>query len=95
MSTDRERVGAIVHPPGGIPLAKGRERKRLTATNRSQRPLRVSSHYPFWLLNHRLEFDREAARGFRLDLPAGSSLAWEPGQTREVDLVAYAGTSGR
>jgi urease subunit beta len=54
-------------------------------------PVRVSSHYPFARANARLEFDRETAKGFRLDLPAGASLRWGPGETREVDLVAYAG----
>ncbi len=49
--------------------------------------MRVSSHYPFWLANPRLEFDREAAAGFRLDIPAGASVRWAPGETREVVLV--------
>jgi urease beta subunit len=48
----------------------------------------VSSHFPFWQVNPSLVFDRAAAHGFRLDLPAGDSLRWEPGQTREVALVA-------
>jgi urease beta subunit len=51
----------------------------------------VSSHYPFWRANARLDFDRDAAEGFRLDLPAGASARWAPGETREVDLVAYRG----
>lgn len=78
---------------GDIELVPGRRRIRLTATNTSDRPIRVSSHYPFWRVNPRLVFDREAARGFRLDVPAGSSVRWEPSQTREVGLVAYGGTS--
>jgi urease subunit gamma/beta len=69
-----------------VPGAGGR-RKRLMVTNRSARPVRVSSHYPFWLVNRRLEFDRGAATGYRLDLPAGASLRWAPGQARQVDLV--------
>jgi urease subunit beta len=50
----------------------------------------VSSHYPFWRVNSRLEFDRGAAEGYRLDIPAGASIRWAPGQVREVDLVALA-----
>ena len=88
------RPGEVRHAGGRIRLAEGRPRIRLSVTNASARPVRVSSHYPFWRANRRLEFDREAARGHRLDVPAGSSVHWEPGETREVDLVAYAGTGG-
>ena len=87
-------IGAIVHPEGEVVLAEGLERRRVTVTNGSERPVRVSSHYPFSRVNARLEFDREAARGFRLDVPAGSSVRWAPGETREVDLVRYAGGEG-
>jgi urease beta subunit len=52
----------------------------------------VSSHFPFWDTNPSLAFDREAARGFRLDLPAGDSLGWAPGEVKEVTLVALGGT---
>lgn len=72
----------------GIELTPGRERRRLSVTNDSANPVRVSSHYPFWRTNPALRFDREAARGFRLDIPAGASIRWAPGQTRQVDLVA-------
>ncbi len=75
-----------------IVLAEGRERRRLTVTSTSEHTIRVSSHYPFWRVNPRLEFDREAARGFRPDIPAGTSLPWAPGEKKDVDLVAYAGT---
>lgn len=85
-------TGATV--PGGIRSAgsdvaasPGRRRQRLLVTNRSARPIRVSSHYPFWLVNPHLEFDRPSAVGFRLDLPAGASLRWAPGEARDVDLV--------
>jgi urease beta subunit len=77
-----------------IELAPGRDRIRLEVTNTSARVVRVSSHYPFWRTNRRLEFDREAARGFRLDVPAGSSIRFAPGQTREVTLVRYGGRGG-
>jgi urease beta subunit len=74
-----------------VELAPGLERRRISVTNRSSRSVRVSSHYPFARANARLEFDRETAEGFRLDLPAGASLRWGPGETREVELVAYGG----
>jgi urease subunit gamma/beta len=90
-SPDPEGPGAVRHPTGDVRLAPGRRRIRLAVTNTSARPVRVSSHYPFWEANHRLEFDRDAARGFRIDLPAGDSLGWEPGETLEVDLVALGG----
>lgn len=77
-----------------IELAPGRDRIRLDVTNTSARVVRVSSHYPFWRTNRRLEFDREAARGFRLDVPAGSSIRFAPGETREVTLVRYGGREG-
>jgi urease subunit gamma/beta len=86
--------GSVVHPEGSIELNAGRTRRRLTVTNTSARPVRVSSHYPFWRANPRLSFDRDAARGFRLDVPAGSSVRWGPGESRDVDLVSYAGTGG-
>lgn len=64
-----------------------RDRIRLEVRNASTRVVRVSSHYPFERVNSRLEFDRRRAAGFRLDLPAGSSERWVPGETRTVDLV--------
>ena len=81
-------VAAEVEPPD--PTAD-LERRRLTVRNSSARAVRVSSHYPFDRVNSRLLFDRDAARGFRLDLPAGASLRWAPGETLDVDLVAYGG----
>ncbi len=90
------RIGEIRHAEDpDVPLAAGRQRRRMIVTNNSEKPVRVSSHYPFWRVNPRLEFDREAAVGFRLDLPSGSSIRWAPGESREVTLVAYAGTSIR
>jgi urease beta subunit len=71
-----------------IELSEGRERITLTVTSASTRSIRVSSHYPFWRVNHRLRFDRDAARGFRLDIPAGSSTKWDPGEAKDVALVA-------
>jgi urease subunit gamma/beta len=89
--------GAPPAPPvaeGELGLSDGRERRTLAVRNTSSRPIRVSSHYPFWRVNARLEFDREAARGFRLDVPVGSTVRWAPGETREVALVRYGGASG-
>ena len=77
-----------------IELAPGRERIRLVVTNTSSRIVRVSSHYPFWRTNERLRFDRDAARGFRLDIPSGGSVRFDPGQTKEVVLVRYGGRGG-
>jgi len=77
---------------GGVPLVPDRERRTLTVTNTGQRPIRISSHFPFWDANANLAFDRELAKGFRLDLPAGDSLRWAPGEAREVTLVALGGT---
>jgi urease subunit gamma/beta len=81
--------GAIRFGEGDVALAPGRERRRLTVTNEGPRPIRVSSHFPFWQTNPNLRFDRDAADGFRLDLPAGDSIRWGPGETKEVSLVAY------
>jgi len=74
-----------------VELAAGRERRWLTVRNKSRRPVRVSSHFPFWRCNRRLAFDRDAARGFRLDIPAGSSVLWAPAETKDVGLVRYGG----
>ena len=79
---------------GDVPLVPERPRITLRVTNTSERPVRVSSHFPFDEVNARLAFDREAARGFRLDLPAGDSLRWGPGETRDVDLVRFGGSTG-
>jgi len=95
----REPFGpATADGPGGVRFADGdvslvpeRRRITLTVTNTSERPVRVSSHYPFHQTNARLTFDRGAADGYRLDLPAGDSLRWAPGETKDVELVAYAG----
>jgi urease subunit gamma/beta len=88
--------------PGAIRLMSeradptaSREHRKLVVRNDSVRAVRVSSHYPFDRVNPRLSFDRAAAAGFRLDLPAGSSEHWNPGETREVVLVRLADTAPR
>lgn len=70
------------------------ERVTLRVENTSRRAVRISSHFPFHRVNPRLEFDRDAAAGFRLDLPAGSSERWAPGEVRSVTLVRYRGPAG-
>jgi urease subunit gamma/beta len=80
-----------VRPGGPGPAVPDRERRRLTVRNDSRRVVRVSSHYPFERANPRLAFDRQAARGFRLDLPAGASERWAPGEEKTVGLIRYGG----
>jgi urease subunit gamma/beta len=87
--------GAIRPAPSGADRgAAPRDTLALTVRSESRRAIRVSSHYPFHLVNTRLVFDREAARGFRLDLAAGSSERWAPGETRTVHLVRFDGAAG-
>ena len=94
-SVGQAEPGEIRSPERDVKLAAGLPRKQMTVVSRSARPIRVSSHYPFWRVNPRLEFDRAAAVGFRLDIPAGTSVRWAPGQIREVALVALSGTGAR
>nr|MBA3797427.1 urease subunit beta [Chloroflexota bacterium] len=86
--------GEIIPGEGPPVLRDERSARRLRVRNTSRRIVRVSSHFPFHRVNARLEFDREAARGHRLDLPAGESLRWSPGEERDVVLVAYGGAGG-
>lgn len=83
--------GEILVEDGEVVLNAGRPTVRLTVANRGDRPVQVGSHYHFHEANPALGFDREAARGFRLNIPAGTAVRFEPGQEREVELVAYAG----
>jgi urease subunit gamma/beta len=83
--------GEIITQPGDITLNEGRETITLTVSNAGDRPVQVGSHYHFYETNNGLKFDREKARGFRLDIPAGTAVRFEPGQTREVRLVAISG----
>lgn len=76
---------------GDVTLNAGRPTIKLTVANSGDRPIQVGSHYHFYETNSALNFDREAARGFRLNIPAGTAIRFEPGQQREVELVAYAG----
>jgi urease subunit beta len=77
--------------PGAIELNKGRKTVTLTVANSGDRPIQVGSHYHFFETNPALQFDRAKARGMRLDIAAGTAVRFEPGQSREVTLVAIAG----
>jgi urease subunit beta len=83
--------GEILTGEGAISLNAGRETVTLVVANTGDRPIQVGSHYHFFETNAALAFDRDKARGFRLDIPAGTAVRFEPGQSREVTLVAYAG----
>jgi urease subunit beta len=83
--------GEILTAPGEIELNAGRPTQNLSVANTGDRPIQVGSHYHFYETNGALAFDREAARGWRLDIPAGTAVRFEPGQTRTVTLVPYAG----
>ena len=83
--------GEMQVQPGEIELNAGRQTVQLTVANTGDRPIQVGSHYHFAETNTALVFDRAAARGFRLDIAAGTAVRFEPGQTRSVQLVALAG----
>jgi urease subunit beta len=76
---------------GEIELNSGRKTLPLTVTNTGDRPIQVGSHYHFFETNPALKFDRKKARGMRLDIAAGTAVRFEPGQTRDVTLVPFAG----
>jgi urease subunit gamma/beta len=82
-----ETPGEIFCLPGDIELSPGRRRITIKITSRGDRPIQVGSHYPFSEANRALDFDRNAALGMHLDIPAGSAVRFEPGETREVTLV--------
>jgi len=86
--------GEIISPPGApdLDLNTGLEKITLVVANKGDRPVQVGSHFHFAEVNSELAFDRTLARGFRLDIPAGTAIRFEPGDTREVPLVAFAGT---
>ena len=84
--------GEIITAAGEIELNAGRATLRLTVTNSGDRPIQVGSHYHFAETNGALIFDRAAARGFRLDIAAGTAVRFEPGQARDVKLVEIVGS---
>ena len=83
--------GEMLIDDGEIELNAGRETVTVTVANTGDRPVQVGSHYHFYEVNEALSFEREAARGFRLNIAAGTAVRFEPGQERTVELVAYAG----
>jgi urease beta subunit len=83
--------GEVITMDGEIELNAGRPTTTLTVANTGDRPVQVGSHYHFFEVNQALSFDRDAARGQRLDVAAGSAVRFEPGQTRDVTLVPLAG----
>ena len=83
--------GEIFVKDGSIELNAGRKTLTLTVANTGDRPIQVGSHYHFFETNPALRFDRKKTKGMRLNIPAGTAVRFEPGQTREVTLVAIAG----
>jgi urease beta subunit len=83
--------GEIITLAGDLTLNEGRETLLIKVSNSGNRPIQVGSHYHFFETNPALQFDRAKARGFRLDIPAGTAIRFEPGQSREVQLVALSG----
>ena len=84
--------GEIKVQDGYIVINKNGETKRITVSNSGDRPIQVGSHYHFFETNNALQFDRENTKGFRLNIPAGTAIRFEPGQNREVELVSYLGS---
>ncbi len=85
------KPGEIITVDGDILLNEGRKKKTLTVSNTGDRPIQVGSHYHFAEVNDGLQFDRRQARGFRLDIAAGTAIRFEPGQRRDVQIVALGG----
>lgn len=84
--------GELFIRDGDIELNKGRKTATLSVSNTGDRPIQVGSHYHFFETNPALKFDRKKARGMRLNIPAGTAVRFEPGQSRDVTLVALAGS---
>jgi urease subunit gamma/beta len=87
----QDAVGAITPREGSFEINEGRPQVTITVANTGDRPIQVGSHYHFFETNPALAFDRPPTRGYRLNIPAGTAVRFEPGQTREVELVAYTG----
>ncbi len=84
--------GEMIVSDGEIELNAGRETVRLLVGNTGDRPIQIGSHYHFYEANEALEFNREQAKGMRLDIPAGTAVRFEPGDEREVQLVPFVGS---
>lgn len=83
--------GELLVEEGDIELNGGRQTLTIEVSNSGDRPIQVGSHYHFFETNSALQFDRAATRGYRLNIPAGTAVRFEPGQERTVELVEYAG----
>ncbi len=83
--------GEVITPEGNITLNNGAYTVEVTVANTGDRPVQVGSHYHFYEVNNALAFDRASTRGFRLDIPAGTAVRFEPGMERTVTLVPYQG----
>ena len=83
--------GEVITQEGELTINEGRPTVEIEVVNTGDRPIQVGSHYHFYETNTALSFDREATKGFRLDIPAGTAVRFEPGQGRKVILTAYAG----
>ena len=83
--------GELFIEPGDIEINNNRPTTKVTVANTGDRPIQVGSHYHFYETNPALQFNREQTRGYRLNIPAGTAVRFEPGQSREVELVQYAG----
>ena len=83
--------GEVVTLDGELLINAGRDTRRITVANTGDRPIQVGSHYHFYETNGALQFERERARGYRLNIAAGTAIRFEPGQQRDVELVALSG----
>lgn len=84
--------GEIITQPGTIELNTGRATLEIEVANTGDRPIQIGSHFHFYEVNSALEFEREASKGMRLDIPAGTAVRFEPGDEKTVNLVAIAGS---
>ena len=85
------KPGEVIPAPGSLILNKDRETFDMIVTNTGDRPVQVGSHYHFFETNSALDFDREKSKGKRLDIPAGTAVRFEPGQSRNITLIDYQG----
>ena len=85
------KPGEIISEPGELEINAGKPVTTLSVANSGDRPIQVGSHYHFYEANNALQFERDKARGLCLDIPAGTAVRFEPGQSREVNLVPYGG----
>ena len=83
--------GEVITPASDIEMNVGRQTLKMTVSNIGDRPIQVGSHFHFYEANDALQFNREAARGYRLNIAAGTAVRFEPGQSRDIELVALAG----